>query len=226
MTDAPQLILFGGTFDPPHLGHVQGLDDVLRRFDQAEAWVLPAKNPPGVGRYKPAPVLGFDERFDLCRMLFKHARVRVSDFEGRRSTPNYTCDLLSELRDRGETRQMAFMMGLDQFRHFTQWRNPLEILRSAALIVVNRSSSEDPANQCVLSAVTQTMDALEVQLEHAEADRLVLGGGLGPIFIQGVAPCEAESRLIRRALKDCRSLPAGWLSPDVYQAIEKNGYYK
>ena len=90
----PEIILFGGAFDPPHQGHVECVEQVQRRFPDAVVWIVPVDAPPGVAGVTKKLVASFDQRKELCERAFASqmvgGRVMLSPIERRLPKPNLT----------------------------------------------------------------------------------------------------------------------------------------
>jgi nicotinate-nucleotide adenylyltransferase len=134
--------VFGGSFDPPHVGHaivaqhareVMGLDRIL---------IVPAGSPPHKQdrRLAPAPL-----RLEMARALVEgDPAFGVDGRELDRSGPSFTVDTLRELTRSGSTGELVLLMGADQFREFDTWHEPNEILRIARLAVLTRGPDVGP----------------------------------------------------------------------------------
>lgn len=128
--------IFGGTFDPPHVGHVVVARDVadalaLDRVLWIPARVSPHKlhrpvSPPGVRLEMVRAAAGMDARFE------------VSEVELERSGASYTLDTLRELRALWPSAELFLILGADQLRVFASWRGPEEILRLATPALMDR----------------------------------------------------------------------------------------
>jgi nicotinate-nucleotide adenylyltransferase len=137
-----RLGLLGGTFDPPHYGHLLAAQEVAWRLDLEAVLFLPARqNPLKQG----APS---SEAEDRCAMvvlaiagnpLFKLSRLDID-----RPPPSYTVDLLQSLQTPDQRTELFFLVGADILPELPKWRAPAEVLRLARLIVVNRPGSPAP----------------------------------------------------------------------------------
>ncbi len=128
-----RLGLFGGTFDPPHLGHLVVAQDVVEGLALDRLLFLPAGSPPHkTGKViSPAPL-----RLEMVRALTAGSDVfRVSDVELNRGGPSFTVDTLRYYRDLHPEAEIFFVLGADQAMAFDSWRDP-EILASLATLVV------------------------------------------------------------------------------------------
>jgi nicotinate-nucleotide adenylyltransferase len=130
--------LFGGTFDPPHIGHMVVAQDVFERLALDLLVVMPAARPP----HREA-VLGPETRLEFVRtMCAGDERLEVSDIEVRRAGPSYTVDTLRELHAALDPAELFLVIGSDQLRAFHTWRDPDEILRLATLAVMKRAGDD------------------------------------------------------------------------------------
>ncbi|HEX7118250.1 MAG TPA: nicotinate-nucleotide adenylyltransferase [Longimicrobiales bacterium] len=134
-----KLGIFGGTFDPVHLGHLIAAQDAWAALELDRVVFIPAAVPPHKrGRVTAAPQL----RLEMLRAATAgDPRFEVSDLELRRPGPSYTVDTLLELRERDPTGALFLLLGVDQFREFHTWRGPEEIARLADLVVLARDGA-------------------------------------------------------------------------------------
>lgn len=130
--------VFGGTFDPPHVGHLVVAQDVLEHLELDRLVVVPAARPP----HREA-VLDPDTRLELVRHAFEgDDRIHVSDVELRREGPSWTVDTLEWARRELRPDALFLIVGADQLRSFAGWREPERILRLARLAVMTRPGEE------------------------------------------------------------------------------------
>ncbi|GGL73699.1 nicotinate-nucleotide adenylyltransferase [Wenxinia marina] len=108
--------LLGGSFDPPHAGHVAITLAALRRFALDEVWWVVSPGNPLKAR-GPAPLA---RRLAAAEALIDHPRVRISDIEARLGT-RYTADTLAALRARRPDVRWVWLMGADNLKQLPQW---------------------------------------------------------------------------------------------------------
>lgn len=128
--------VFGGTFDPPHVGHLIVASDVCDALELDRMIFVPAADPP----HKRGRVTASAEaRLRMVRAAIAgDPRFEVDDLELRREGASYTVDTLRELTRRHPEAEFFFLVGADQVRQLGSWREPEEIARLACLAVVHR----------------------------------------------------------------------------------------
>jgi nicotinate-nucleotide adenylyltransferase len=136
---AGRLGILGGSFDPPHVGHLAAAREVAEVLELERVLLVPAARSPhklGEGD-APAP--------DALRLRMLEAAVAgdpllgVSDLELRRGGVSYTVDTVRELADRAPESRLFLLLGADQWERFSDWRKPHEIARRATLVVMTRA---------------------------------------------------------------------------------------
>lgn len=129
--------IFGGTFDPPHVGHVSVAADVADELGLDEVLWVPAGNPPHKSDAEPTPA---PVRLRMVRaVVADDERFSVSEVEIGRSGPSYTVDTLRELiaHDLADA-DVYLIVGVDQYRALESWHRPDEIRGLATLAVMDR----------------------------------------------------------------------------------------
>lgn len=140
MSAARRVGLFGGTFDPPHLGHLIAAEEVRDALQLDEVLWIPAGRPP----HRPeGPVAPADVRVRLAdAAIHGHDGFRVWDGETRRQGPSWTVDTLRALAEgASEPTEWTLIIGADQYRAFGEWREPEVVARLARLAVVSREGA-------------------------------------------------------------------------------------
>lgn len=131
-----RLGILGGTFDPPHHGHLIVASDAYEALTLDRLLFVPAADPP----HKRGSVgATARQRLAMVRAATSgDARFGVDDLEIRRGGVSYTVDTLRELREREPDADLFFLVGVDQFRDFDSWREPDEVARLATLAILAR----------------------------------------------------------------------------------------
>lgn len=125
--------LLGGSFDPPHAGHVHISREALRRFDLDRVWWLVSPGNPLKAR-GPQPL---ERRMAACRDLLDHPRIAVSDFEAQVGT-RYTAETLAVLQRLRPKVRFVWLMGADNLAQFDQWQDWRRIMDTVPIGVLAR----------------------------------------------------------------------------------------
>lgn len=141
MTQTQKIALFGGSFDPIHLGHLAMAVDVIEKCQFDTLYLCPAnKNP-----LKPhSPSASGQERLQMVKEAIKGiCRLEVLDLELNRASPSYTIDTLLQLKELhnqgGRQVKLYLLLGEDSAAAFYRWHQPQEIIQLASLVVGCRS---------------------------------------------------------------------------------------
>jgi nicotinate-nucleotide adenylyltransferase len=154
--------LFGGTFDPPHLGHLIVAQDVVEALGLDRLLFVPAGLPPHKTDRKisPAPL-----RLEMVRAIIAgNEAFGVSEVELGRSGPSYTVDTLGHYRDLHPDAEMFFVLGADQAAAFDTWQEPDRVASLATLVVMARAGTDAPAGGFASVPVTRVdISATEIR---------------------------------------------------------------
>ncbi len=128
--------VFGGTFDPPHLGHLVVAADVFEALRLDRLLLVPSAQHP----FKGSSVRATPElRVEMIRAAVEgDPRFEVDEVELHREGPSYTVDTLRALRERYPDAELFFLIGADNLRELPAWREPEEVVRLATLVVMSR----------------------------------------------------------------------------------------
>ena len=198
-------VLFGGSFDPPTIGHRRLLEIAREAFPRAELRVVVAGQAPHkLDRRQTAA----RHRFAMARIAFVDLDgVHVSNEELVRDGPSYTVDTLARHRREVARRdQLGFLIGGDSLLDFATWREPGRILELARVLTVARPGYATRAIAS-LSGLDKRQKAL---LREGILD------GKGP---------DISSTAIRAALRAPSSTPPHGLEVRVFEYIERHALY-
>jgi nicotinate-nucleotide adenylyltransferase len=128
--------VFGGTFDPFHLGHLAVAEQAREGILAAETWVVPAGHPPHRGPVHAGPA----DRLAMCRAGTEDlARIRVLDLELRRPGPSYTVDTMRDLAAAHPELELWVVLGADAARQVPAWHGAEELQAGFRFVLVNRT---------------------------------------------------------------------------------------
>lgn len=132
--------LFGGTFDPVHLGHIALAKSVVEAFSLDRLIFIPAGNPP---HKQNKHITDAKHRFEMVRLATAgETKFFVSDYEVESKTPNYSYLTISHFKKEFPNDEIFFLVGGDSFRDFPDWKNYRTLLSMCQFLVVPRPGVE------------------------------------------------------------------------------------
>ncbi|RKQ96559.1 nicotinate-nucleotide adenylyltransferase [Maricaulis maris] len=140
--------LFGGSFDPPHAGHLHVARTALRRLGLNQVWWLVSPQNP----LKISPSGDFQRRFNAVRTLATQPGMHITDIESRLGTTR-TIDLLTHLKTRHPGVHFVWLMGADNLAGIHRWAHWPQIFRSVPVAVIARP--QDAVRARLSRAATQ-----------------------------------------------------------------------
>jgi len=164
--------LLGGTFDPPHIGHLIVAQDAWSALRLDRVVFIPAAVPPHkAGRVEASAELRLEMLRAACG---DDPRFAIDDLELRRPGPSYTVDTLREYRGRYPEAALHLLIGVDQHAQFHTWRAP-EAIRSLATVVVLSRSGES-AGEAAGAGLDMALEATRIDVSATEIRRRVAAG--------------------------------------------------
>ena len=197
--------VYGGSFNPPHLGHVRAAQACKQALGLDRVLVIPASIPPH--KQLTSSSASPEERLALTRLAFENLPgFEVLNLEIRREGKSYTVDTIRELKAQYAHDELFLMMGTDMFLSFQDWYSPQEIARCA-----------DAENRAALQKQADTLEKLYGQrpvlltndcfdISSTEARRLLVFGIAEPYLPQAVLR-RIEAQRLYGAGRDYRGLP-------------------
>lgn len=140
--------LLGGSFDPPHAGHVHISREALKRFGLDQVWWLVSPGNP-LKKKGPAPL---EDRMSACRTMLDHPRIAVSDFEAQAGT-RFTAETLARLQTARPGVRFVWLMGADNLAQLDQWQDWREIMERVPLGVLARPDQRISARTSMAARV-------------------------------------------------------------------------
>ncbi|MFH0945467.1 MAG: nicotinate (nicotinamide) nucleotide adenylyltransferase [Planctomycetota bacterium] len=202
-----RLALFGGSFDPVHLGHLHVADCARRHFGFDLIHFLPALIPP---HKQDRVLLPIAQRLELLRAaLADEPRCRIEESEIRSGGNSYTLDTLTRLQSALPLHaRLFFLIGGDSLVDLPAWYRAGELIRRFTLVTVPRESGQSPAD---------LLKPLQGAFSREDLDRLER-------HILPVTPLPISSTDIRERIR--QGLPIEDLVPAaVSRLIREKGYY-
>ena len=197
-----RIVIYGGSFNPPHIGHVAAAQSVYEELKPDKFLIIPTNMPPhkAMEENSPQPL----ERLEMCSLAFGHIPgVEISDMESRREGKSYTAFTIEELRRDYPEDEICLVMGTDMFLSFRSWYRYQYLLENCTLAVLSREAYDN-----------YEIEQYKVELESEHAAKVVI------IPHQALPMSSTE---IRERLR--LGLGSELLSDEVYSHIVKKGHY-
>ena len=157
-------VVYGGSFDPPHMGHQMACLYLLEALDAQEVWLMPA-NTHAFGK----SLASFAHRRAMCEHLARPfgARVLVSSLEAEMGGPSRTFDTVARLGVDYPARHFALAIGADLVGETGRWHRWAELVQRVPVVVVGRRGYSHPASPVELPAIAsnQVRERLEAGLD-------------------------------------------------------------
>lgn len=166
--------VFGGTFDPPHLGHLVVASDACGALGLDRVLWIPSAVPPHKVATVQAPA---EARLEMVRAAIEgDPRFEADDLELRRPGPSYTVDTLRDLARRHAGAELVLLIGADNLREIPGWREPQEILKLARVAVLSRDGAGVPPDAPVPAVAVEVtrvdVSATEVRRRAAAGETI------------------------------------------------------
>ena len=201
--------VYGGTFNPPHLGHLTAARAVFDLLKLDKLLLVPAGMPPH--KALPAGSPTAEQRLEMTRLAAEQLglgdRAEVLDLELRREGKSYTADTLAQIRDLHPGAELWLLMGTDMFLTLQTWHAPEEILALAGIAAFGRTEED-------------TEELFSVQRDYLY--RTYPDARIFTLTIPGVV--DISSTELRQQLAADRG--ANLLAPAVYGYILREGLYR
>ena len=177
-----RLGIYGGTFDPIHLGHLILAETCREACGLDRVWFVVAGEPP----HKPGKRTSLADRLEMARIAVAgHPAFEVSEVEARRPGPHYSFETLEAIRSERPDDELFFLIGADSLVDLPHWREPSRICAMATLVVANRPG---------------------VPLPDRDALTAALGPDARPIVDVTIPPIGIASHELRRLVSEGRSI--------------------
>ena len=208
------IALFGGTFDPIHIGHLQSALEVQQHLNLLSVRLLPSFIPP----HRESPGCDASQRLSMVRIAVeKSTAFEVDDREIRRQGPSYSVDTLKSIRDEvGPEPALIMVLGMDSFLTVPSWHRWRDLFDYAHILVLDRPGW----SWTITSELAEMMAGRE-----ADEPICLLDSAAGMIARMQTTQLDISATDIRKRLKQRK--PVGYLLPDrVREFIQKQGTYQ
>ena len=216
--------LFGGTFNPVHLGHLRAAVEVRQGFELDEIFLIPAALPP---HKLPGEVAAAVDRLNMLNLaLGADSGLKVSNVELNRSGPSYTIDTVEHFKLTLPAESRLFLiMGLDAFLEIDTWKSYRKLLAQIPLIVINRPNAGDRMSGVPWKVMDDYISTkLSADYSYSASRSAYLASGQQPIYVFEVTALDISSTRIRRAISKDQSINY-LVPPKVAEYIRTKGIY-
>ncbi|MFQ5342578.1 MAG: nicotinate-nucleotide adenylyltransferase [Anaerolineae bacterium] len=192
--------VFGGTFDPPHIGHLAAAEEARTQLNLARVVFVPAGTPPHkLGE----PVTSATHRVEMItRAVASNPHFFVSLIDVERPGPSYTVGLLKVLRERwGADTEIHFIMGMDSLADMPTWHRPEEVVALCRLAVVGRPGYDANLEELgqVIPGLSRNVDFVSMPLLDVSSTDLRRRAGHGQT-LRYYVPAEVETYILAQGL--------------------------
>lgn len=183
--------LMGGTFDPPHLGHLLIAEQAREQLDLDEVWFLPAAIPPHKAGFSPA-----EHRIEMTRLaISKQPEFKLNLIEFERSEPSYTVETMKRLLERYPEDTFIFLVGADSLDSLESWYDYETLVRLVTFGAVARPGSRYRIPEL---ADVRTIDLPQLEISSTDIRERAKRGR----SIKYLVPTEVETYVKEHELYD------------------------
>ena len=214
--DGP-LGVFGGTFDPVHLGHLRLAEEAAETLGLDRVLWLPAGQPP----HRDGPRVAAADRLAMVRLATAdNPRFTVDAAEVTADQPSYTVLTLQRLRrEVGPARPLVLLLGTDAFSALPTWHRWSELLHLAHIGVAHRAGAPPHADALPAELVREFVQ------RHSDDPAVLQQAPAGRVVVFAMTPLDISATRIRGLLAKRRS-PRYLVPPAVLDYIERNALYR
>ncbi|CAB1066014.1 Nicotinate-nucleotide adenylyltransferase (EC [Olavius sp. associated proteobacterium Delta 1] len=216
--------LFGGTFNPVHIGHLRAALEVKEGFDLDEVILIPAALPP---HKMPGDVADAADRLHMLNQALEDSPgLTISDVELKRSGPSYTIDTVQHFKHLlPEQSRIYLIMGMDAFLEIDTWKSYDELLLQIPFIIINRPKSGSAASGPGWKFM-ENFIASKISTDYvfSESKNCYRAKNKQPVYVFEVTSLDISSTRIRNLINKGRSIDY-FVPQKVAEFINSKGLY-
>ncbi len=195
--------IMGGTFDPPHIGHLTMAEFVRKSLNLSEIWFIPTGKIPHKSTKETASAF---HRLNMVKLAVEgNDNFFVNDTEVVRDSFSYTFETLEELKGKYPDIEFTFIVGADSLDYMEKWKEPQRIFRCCKIAAVNRPGISND--------------------KIAEKKKMLGNAYNGVIEIINMPPVDVSSTQIRKMIREGKSVTQ-FVPEKVIEYIKHNNIYK
>lgn len=209
--------IFGGSFNPPHRGHILAVEEFQRKLSLDRVLLIPAAIPPHKSLTSNSPC--GEDRLEMTRLAVKHLPwAEVLNLELQRKGPSYTADTVEQLRKEYPTDELYLLMGTDMFFSFGKWYEPHRITKEACLVVAHRSADDMARIEAQGQQLAGELSAKILYLRNEYLDqsstsvRAMIAFGCGEEYLSGEVAQYIKDKGLYYSGRNLKALPFEELS--------------
>jgi nicotinate-nucleotide adenylyltransferase len=211
--------IFGGTFNPIHLGHMKAALEVQEKFSLDKILLIPSHIPPHKGASDIASPSHRLKMVELAVAVYPH--IIPSSVEIEAKGKSYSIITLSKLKEQFPESSMFFILGIDAFLEIHTWRDYKKLLDQCHFIVISRpgydlEEAKDVLGDRYRDRMLQDCDAMEQKIAEAQSRK---------IFLLSIPALDIASKDIRHKVKMGECI-ADLVAEPVREYIEQNNLYQ
>ncbi len=194
--------IFGGTFDPPHIGHINACKAFLEQVELDVLYVIPVYTPPHKDIHSGTSP---KQRYEMTKMAFEplSSKIIVTDLEIKREGRSYTADTIKQFKEENLGCEIYFLCGTDMILTMDSWNKPEYIFENATIVYVRRENE------------------VKIKSEIAEKCKFYKENFNARILHVNLDTIEISSSEIRNNIDNKK-----YLLPEIQSYIIENGLYK
>jgi nicotinate-nucleotide adenylyltransferase len=216
--------LFGGTFNPVHIGHLRAALEVKEGFDLDQVILIPAALPP---HKMPGDVADAADRLHMLNQALEDSPgLTISDVELKRSGPSYTIDTVQHFKHTlPDQSRIYLIMGMDAFLEIDTWKSYDELLLQIPFIIINRPKSGSAVGDSGWKFMENFLASkISADYVFSESQSCYRAQNKQPIYVFEVTSLDISSTRVRNLSNTGRSIE--YLVPQkVAEFINSKGLY-
>ncbi len=210
--------IFGGSFDPPHFGHIKSVLGLLESFEFDQIRLIPCHLSP----HKDTVFASAEHRWQMLNLVCaSHEKLIADDRELKREAPSYTIDTLLELREEyGDVESLVLIIGMDAFLDICKWHRYKEILSLCHILLLQRpgySLTENIHNKKYEKDYFDSNNTKDIENLSSQP--------FGKIYVSNINEINVSSTEIRESIAKGQQ-PKYMLPGNIWNYIRRNKLYK
>ena len=216
--------LFGGTYNPIHIGHLRAALEVKEGFNLDEVFLIPAALPP---HKMPSEVADAGDRLHMLSLALEDVPgLTISDVELKRSGPSYTIDTVQHFkRNAPDQFQIYLIMGMDAFLEIDTWKSYDELLLQIPFIIINRPKPGSADKDNGLEFMEKFLASkISTDYVYSESQNCYRAKNKQPVYVFEVTSLDISSTRVRNLINKGRSIEY-FVPRKVAEFINSKGLY-